>query len=96
MSQPHLQHLFKKINFADENILERVPGIKKPSNKYGFEDETIPINDLIVLLFLFIEHIYEENIKLRARMDILRGKVFSLKIPVEKLRFKFKVASDSW
>jgi len=80
------------MKFADETILEKEPGLKTPSNKYGFEGETIPVNKLVVLLFLFIEHIYEENMKLRARMDTLRSEVFALKIPVEKLRFKFKVA----
>lgn len=87
-----IQYIYKKIVFADETILEKEPGLKTPSNQYGFEGETIQVNQLVVLLFLFIEHIYEENMKLRARIDALRSEIFSLKIPVEKLRFKFKVA----
>jgi hypothetical protein len=87
-----LHNIYKKINFADESIFEKVPGLKKPNNKYGFETETLPIEELVVLLFLFIEHIYNENIKLRSRMDALRSEIFALKMPVEKLRFKYKVA----
>jgi hypothetical protein len=87
-----IQNIYKKINFADETILEQVPGLKAPNNKYGFETEIIPIEELVVLLFLFIEYIYNENNKLKLRMDTLRGQIFTLKIPVEKLRFKYKVA----
>ena len=91
MSKNQIQLMYKQIKFATESILERNPGKKSPSNNYGFEDETIDIKELVVLLFLFIEHIYEENMKLRTQIDSLRGDIFALKIPVERLRFKYKV-----